>query len=85
MVKGHLDNNLKKYRKKFKITQEQLALKVGIKKNYYSEIERGVYFPSTLLSLQISQAINQIVSEKFNSQYRTRIIVDDLFFVVDSE
>ncbi|PKM41569.1 MAG: hypothetical protein CVV03_12230 [Firmicutes bacterium HGW-Firmicutes-8] len=79
MAKNLLRNNLKKYRKKFKITQEELANKLGVKKSYYSDLERGVYTPSTLISFQICEAINEIVYER--SGLRSRILVDYLFYI----
>ncbi|MDD2402146.1 MAG: helix-turn-helix transcriptional regulator [Clostridia bacterium] len=76
-----LKNNLKKYRKKFRITQDEMAIKLDIKRSYYSDIERGVYVLSTMLAFQISKAINDITFEK--QRLRTRLLVDDLFYIED--
>ena len=74
-----LKNNLKKYRKKFKVTQDDIASKLGVKRNYYSDIERGVYVLSTLLAFNICKAFNDIIFEK--QGLRSRLLVDDLFYL----
>lgn len=38
--------NIKKYREKLGLTQEQLSEKAGVTQDYLSEIERGKYTPS---------------------------------------
>ena len=78
-----LKNNLKVYRKKFKITQEDIATKLGVKRSYFSDIERGVYIPSTQLAFQICSIINTIIFER--AKLRTRILVDDLFYIYSVE
>ena len=74
-----LKNNLKKYRKKFKITQEDIADRLAVKRSYYSDIERGVYVLSTLLAFQICQAINDIIHER--QGLKARLLVDHLFYL----
>lgn len=36
-----LRNKLRAYRRKFGVTQQELADRIGVKKSYLSEIERG--------------------------------------------
>ena len=43
---------LKEYRKKHKVTQLQLARKIGISKNHLSAIERGLNKPSADILLK---------------------------------
>lgn len=52
-----LGKNIKKARKKAKLTQEQLAEKTGVHVSYISRIERGVVNPSTEVIENIVKAL----------------------------
>jgi putative transcriptional regulator len=78
-----LGNRLKNYRKKFKITQQELADKMGIKKSYLSDVERGVYNPSILFCLELKAAIEDLVKQKTDGRQNVRLNIDDLFYVND--
>lgn len=80
-----LRNKLKIYRRKFGVTQQELADRLGIKKSYLSEIERGVYNPSTSLSLQIVGALEKIMKERSGGQQIARLRVDDVFYLEEGE
>lgn len=73
-----LNNNLKVYRKKFKITQEEIAKRIGVKKQYISQIERNNIDISVSLSLKIVKAFKDITKEKGQ---QIKITVDDIFYL----
>ena len=49
--------NLRNYRKKSRLSQQELAEKCGIATNYLSEIERGQKFPSVEIIEKISEEL----------------------------
>ena len=53
-----LSDNIKKYRKEQKLSQEKLALASGVDRSYMSEIERCLANPSLDLILKISNALD---------------------------
>lgn len=57
-VQECLANNIKLYRKKNNITQEQLAERVGTSTNYIGTIETGKKFPSPQMIERIANALN---------------------------
>lgn len=60
-----MTNSLRDLRKRRKITQEQLAVLVGVSRQSINAIERGKYTPSTVLSLKISEIFNTSVNKIF--------------------
>ena len=56
-LKQQLGQRIQTLRKKCKLTQEQLAEKVGIGTTYISDIERGAKFPSLSLFIKIVDAL----------------------------
>ncbi len=65
MNKEVLKNNLKVYRAKFGLTQEELAIKVGVTRKTINTIENGVFIPSALLALKIAKVFNETVENIF--------------------
>lgn len=53
-----LKNNLKEYRKAAKLTQSQLAEKVGSSKNTISSIETGQFCPTAYLAMLLCIALD---------------------------
>jgi len=53
-----LKTNIKKYREKAGLTQEQLSELAGISPDYLSEIERGKKVPSMKRFFKIAKALN---------------------------
>ncbi|WMM11536.1 helix-turn-helix transcriptional regulator [Staphylococcus simulans] len=53
----HYSNLVKKKRKELKMTQEEVARKVGISRSYLSDIENGKAFPSGRVLLKINNVI----------------------------
>lgn len=58
-----LRTNIKKYREKAGLTQEQLSEKAGISPDYLSEIERGKKMPSMKRLFKIAAALNRMPYE----------------------
>ena len=61
-----MKNNVKVQRAINDLTQEQLALKIGVSRQTINAIEKGKYVPSTVLALKISSVFKQPVEEVFN-------------------
>jgi len=60
-----LTNEVYKYRKSMKMTQEDLAKKVGVTRQTIISIEQGKYIASLPLALKISQVFQVPVEELF--------------------
>jgi putative transcriptional regulator len=48
---------LRQLRKDKKLTQEQLAKKIGISRTYYTNIEKGRYIPSLITANKIKNIL----------------------------
>lgn len=57
-VLNRLGKNLKKYRLQKKLTQEQLAEKVGIHPTYVGKLESGKNNPSVLMMYKFSRVLD---------------------------
>ncbi len=84
--------NVRQYRKKAHLSQQELAEKCGIATNYLSEIERGQKFPSVELIEKISDKLcipaymffmdgtteidMDLVSRKRNREFSDRLIAE---------
>lgn len=66
-----LRNHIKQHRARLDLTQEDLARKVGVRRQTILSIEKGKYVPSALLAFQIAGVLG--------------MKVDDLFEMVDGE
>jgi len=60
-----LINHIKQHRARLDLTQEQLAKKVGVKRQTILSIEKGHYVPSALLAFQIARALGMRVDELY--------------------
>lgn len=58
-------NNLKEFRSKNNVTQEQLAESVGVSRQTIIAIEKGNYIPSLLLAMQLAKFFKLDVEELF--------------------
>ena len=65
MNEKQLTNTIKIQRAKKDLTQEQLALLVGVTRKTINTIEKGKYVPSTYLALKLSKALDVTVEELF--------------------
>lgn len=60
-----IENNLKVWRAKGNITQEQLAKEVGLSRQTINSIERGKFIPTVLSALKIAMFFNINIEEIF--------------------
>ena len=60
-----LANHLKQHRARLDLTQEELARRVGVRRQTILAIEKGHYVPSTLLSLLLADELGVRVDELF--------------------
>lgn len=61
-----LNNNLKYYREKLNINQQDFGTMVNVSRQTISSIERGDYSPSVTLALKIAKVLNVSVEDIFN-------------------
>lgn len=66
MPTATLRNNIRRLRFERGMTQEELALRVGVSRQTIMSIERGATNPSVLLAYKISMALNAPVTEVFS-------------------
>lgn len=62
VLQKRVGQKLKEFRKKMKLTQQELANQIGISRPYYADVEMGRYLPSlkvlTKLSLFLKLDLN---------------------------
>lgn len=58
-------NNIKQHRARMNLTQDGLAKKTGVSRQSISAIEKGIQYPSILLSLQIAKALEMGLDNLF--------------------
>ena len=59
------DCRLKKYRQMKEMTQEQLAIQVGVRRETIMRLEKAQYNPSLKLAIDISRAVDAPIEEIF--------------------
>ncbi len=65
MPAAKLLNNIRRVRFERSMTQEELALRVGVSRQTVMSIERGATNPSVLLAYKIAMALQVPVTEVF--------------------
>ena len=60
-----MKTRIKEYRARYDLTQEDLARKVGARRETILFIEKGKYNPSLNLAHSISKALNTTIDELF--------------------
>lgn len=65
-MKEQVLNNIKEYRQRVNLTQEELAHEVGVSRQSIISIEKGHYIPSLPLALKISKLFNCPTDQLFN-------------------
>ena len=60
-----LNNRLREERARRDLTQADLAELVGVSRKTINTVENGVFIPSTVLALQLAQALGLTVEELF--------------------
>ena len=56
---------LKKYRQQKDLTQEQLAGKVGVRRETIMRLEKAQYNPSLKLAIDVARAVDALIEEIF--------------------
>lgn len=80
-----LGENIRRIRKRQKMTQDVFSEKIGIEPSSLSNIENGKTLPSTLTILQIQQQFNISAQEIFDIEYLNNIksIEEDIYSSVE--
>ena len=80
-----LGENIRRIRKRQKMTQDVFSEKIGIEPSSLSNIENGKTLPSTLTILQIQQQFNISAQEIFDIEYLNNIksIEEDIYNSVE--
>jgi putative transcriptional regulator len=60
-----LRNHIKQHRARLDLTQQELADRVGVRRQAILAIEKGKYVPSALLAFQLAAALEMHVAELF--------------------
>ena len=60
-----IKNRIKEYRARFDMRKEELADKVGVRRETISNLEKGKYNPSLVLAWNISKVFNVPIEEIF--------------------
>jgi putative transcriptional regulator len=60
-----LANDVKQHRARLDLTQEELAARVGVRRQTILAIEKGHYVPSSLLAFLIARELGMKVDELF--------------------
>lgn len=63
-----LHNNIRRLRFERGMTQEELALRVGVSRQTIMSIERGATNPSVLLAYKVAMALQAPVTEVFQME-----------------
>lgn len=64
-MRGMLKTNLKEYRAKYNMKQEDLAEKVGVRRETIGNLENGRYNPSLKLAMDIAKVFEVSVETLF--------------------
>ena len=70
-----MKNSIKLERAILGITQEELALKIGVSRQTISSIEKNRYIPSTLLALRLSQLFRKPVNAFFELEQEDEVLI----------
>jgi putative transcriptional regulator len=60
-----LRNHIKQHRARVELTQQELARRVGVRRQTILSIEKGRYVPSTVLAFDIARVLDMPVDELF--------------------
>ena len=60
-----LKNHIRQHRARLALTQQDLAERVGVRRQTILAIEKGHYIPSTLLAFRIAGVLEMSVDELF--------------------
>jgi putative transcriptional regulator len=65
MIKPLFTNSIRMYRAKFNMSQDELAQRVGVRRETIGNLEKSRYNPSLLLAMDIAEVFNLRVDELF--------------------
>ena len=65
-----LRNHLKQHRARLDLTQEELAVRVGVRRQTILAIEKGRYAPSALLAFLLASELGMTVDDLFELEVR---------------
>jgi len=60
-----MDNRIRELRARYDLTQEELAKRVGVRRETIVFLEKGKYNPSLKLAYDISRALKSTIEEVF--------------------
>lgn len=60
-----MKTRIKEFRARFDLTQEQLAKKVGVRRETIVFLEKGEYNPSLKLAAKVAHVLNSTIEEIF--------------------
>lgn len=60
-----MKNNIKQYRMKYDLTQEQLAERLNVSRQTIISLEKGRYKPSIQLAFKLSKVFNCTIEDLF--------------------
>jgi len=63
---GHVANKVQEFRSVARITQEELAERVGVSRQTVIAIEKGNYTPSVMLALKLARYFKRSVEDVFS-------------------
>ena len=65
-MSGELDNRIRVYRAEHRLSQAELAERIGVSRKTISTIEVGRFVPSTVIALKIAKFFGVPVEEIFS-------------------
>ena len=68
-MKESITNQVYALRTKAEVTQEELAIAIGVTRQTIIAVEKGNYTPSVLLALKIAKFFKKSLEEVFNIKY----------------
>lgn len=60
-----IKNKIKEFRARYDMKQEELAIKVGVRRETIGNLEKGKYNPSLALAWNIAKVFNVAIEEIF--------------------
>lgn len=68
---------IKEYRAKYDMTQEDLAQKVGVRRETIVFLEKGKYNPSLKLAYDVAKALNAKIDELFIFDEENEVVKEE--------
>jgi putative transcriptional regulator len=74
-----VQNRIREYRGRFSLTQDDLAKKVGVRRETIVFLERGKYNPSLKLAHDVAKTLNATIDELFifDDEPESRVVLGD--------